>query len=89
MDVIKITVIVLELIRGQCPINWHNDGVRRDGAFECRPRPIGDDHRNARGILVDDSCQPPGRIAGRIHCDISIGEHPVVVDDRAVGCRVY
>lgn len=82
---VAVLAIALGARGGRCPLNWHNDGVRRDGVFECFPRPIGDDHRDARGILVDDSFQPPGRVVGRICCDAS--ETPVVVSSSLVGCR--
>ncbi len=69
--------------RAQCPLGFHNNGVRPSGAFVCVRNPIGDDHRNARGILVDDSTAPSGVIYGSIYCRDAV---PVVDDDRSVRC---
>lgn len=46
---------------------WAPEGVR-GGELVCRPRPVGPDERDARGIVVDHSVQPPGETRVRLWC---------------------
>jgi hypothetical protein len=70
----------------QCPRGFFAEGIRRSGAYECKPAPIGDTVRDARGILHDNSVQPPGVIAGQLYCSPS--QVPVLLDDgRSMKCR--
>lgn len=69
--------------RARCPPRWRNDGVRRDGSFEClRPLVGGVDDQPG---TEDNAVQPPGELLGRIYC--TGGSVPVVVDARTVGCE--
>lgn len=79
-------IFVLHPTRAKCPTGWHANGIRPSGVFQCMRRPIGDDHRNARGILIDDSVQPPGVLESQIYC--TGGTVPILDDDGAtVGCQ--
>jgi hypothetical protein len=69
----------------RCPDGWHHDGVRPTGVFSCIRKPVGDDHRDTRGILHDDSLEPRGELWGQLYC--TGGSLPVVVDDRVVWCQ--
>jgi hypothetical protein len=71
--------------RAQCPPQWHNNGIRPSGAFDCTRTPVGDPDWDGTHGRPDRSVVPPGRIPGRIYC--TGGMHPIVVDDRAVGCQ--
>jgi hypothetical protein len=81
--IVLVFAIAVHPQRAQCPPRWHVEGVRPSGAFVCLRNPIGDDHRNARGILIDDSVQAPGRLEGVIYCGDGV---PIVDDDRSVRC---
>lgn len=68
-----------------CPDGWWlPKGIQPSGYFVCRPTPIGDDYRDARGILRDRSVQPLGELEGRIYCEPNA--IPTIVDTRAVAC---
>lgn len=70
----------------KCPPGWALlTGIRESGRFACYPPAIGDDYRDARGIVHDDSYQPPGELDGQIYC--TGGTRPIVVDYRTVGCQ--
>lgn len=65
---------------------WIPEGVRRTGEFTCRPSPRGVTERDARGILRDQSVQPPGAVRMRVYC--ADDEDAVALDDgRTVACR--
>jgi len=70
----------------QCPKGfWIPDRVT-DGVVRCRRSPVGPDGRNARGILVDYSVEPPGEIASQVYC--TGGSVPIRGDDgRTVSCQ--
>ena len=86
---VSILVLATSMItmpsRAACPLRWHNEGVRPTGRYECVPDPVGPSHRDARGILVDDSVQAPGEIVGEITA--RSGSMPIVVTNRIVGCQ--
>jgi len=72
--------------RAHCPRGFVlNTGIRRSGAFQCTRVPVGGDHRDSRGIIIDDSFVPPGEVDGWIYC--TNGQEPIVVDARTVGCQ--
>ncbi len=71
--------------RALCPVAWHDEGVRADGEFGCRPDPVGDPDQDGVWGHPDVSVQQPGEVWGRIYC--TGGAHPIVVDERAVGCQ--
>lgn len=69
--------------RARCPARWRNEGIRRDGRFECkRPLVGGEDDRPG---VPDTSVQPPGELLGRIYC--TGGRVPVVLNYRTVACE--
>lgn len=71
---------------GRCPNGfWLSTGVRVDGRYACTRLPVGDDYRDARGIVHDDSVVPPGEVDGMVRC--TGGARPIVVDFRTVGCQ--
>ena len=70
--------------RARCARDWFANGVRPDGAFECRrvlgaPEQDLDDARARRNL--PDGCAIPGRI----HCTGT--SRPIVVDGRTVACQ--
>jgi hypothetical protein len=73
--------------RTSCPPHWWiPEGVRTTGAFVCKRSPVGDDHRDANGILHDDSVQPDGTLDGHVWCEAP--SRPVIATDgRTVLCR--
>ena len=84
----RIATMLLALVAHppvtRCPPGfWLSTGVRRDGRFVCTRVPVGDDYRDARGIVHDDSVVPPGIVEGWAWCGIA---RPIVVDYRTVGC---
>lgn len=69
-----------------CPEHWWlPKGIQPSGHFVCRPTPIGDTVRDKRGIIHDESVQPPGELEGHIYCEPNA--IPTIVDTRAVACR--
>lgn len=87
--VLSILVLALCALLGPrhatCPDGWWlAKGVQPDGSYVCRPAPIGDDARNARGILVDHSVQPDGELEGRVYCPENA--IPTIVDTRGIDC---
>ena len=68
----------------RCPDGWWlPEGVRRSGAFVCRPSPIGGDDDVLTGKST--GVQPPGAIRGRVYC--TGGSVPIVrYDGLTVGC---
>ena len=71
--------------QAHCPPSWHNTGVRPSGNFSCVRAPVGDPRQDGTFGQPDTSVVPPGEIRGRIWC--TSGMHPIVVDDRTVGCQ--
>lgn len=69
----------------QCPPRWHNDGVRRSGAFTCVRMPVGDLDFDGTWGRPERSIVPPGLLHGAIYC--TGGALPIVIDDRTVGCQ--
>ncbi|HEY1814878.1 MAG TPA: hypothetical protein VGG74_21170 [Kofleriaceae bacterium] len=89
VSILGILVIAVTLLcrphHARCPAGWWLDGVRPSGRYDCRRVPIGDDRRDADGIVRDHSYEPPGEIDGEIYC--TGGSKPIVVDERTVGCQ--
>ena len=91
-DMLRCAVSALVLVlsclghprHGRCPARYYVTGIRPSGAFSCRPEPVGDpDHDGVWG-RPDVSVQPPGEYRAQIYC--TGGAHPIVVDQRTVGC---
>ncbi len=70
----------------RCPRTFYDEGIRPSGEYTCRRTPIGGDHRNSRGVLIDDSFEPRGALHSRIYC--TGGTRPIANDDGvSVGCQ--
>lgn len=81
-----VATFVVARDTGRCPDGyWLSTGVRPDGRYTCTRVPVGDDHRDARGIVRDDSIVPPGETSGQFIC--TGGAQAIVVDFRTVGCQ--
>lgn len=77
---------VIRPTHAQCPVFWHNNGIRPSGTFGCTRNPVGDPEWDGTYQRQPDrSVVPPGEIDGQIYC--TGGTHPIVVDDRTVGCQ--
>ena len=70
-----------------CPDGYDlRTGVRRDGHYECWPRPVGDPEWDGTWQRSPDRSRQLGTVIdGRIWC--ALGSRAVVVDYRTVGCR--
>lgn len=85
------TVLVLCLAmatqprRASCPVGWYVNGIRPTGSFECRPIPIGNPDYDGTWGKPDRSIERPGAILGRLYC--TGGTHPIVRNERTVGCQ--
>jgi hypothetical protein len=52
----------------RCPPGWWLPEGARGRVARCRPSPVGVDTRDARGVLVDRTVQPPGEIDVPLYC---------------------
>ena len=86
-----VTLIVLcvsmatQPTRARCPADWYVNGIRPTGSFECRRAPGGNPDHDGTSGRPDMTIDLPGVVLGRIYC--TGGAHPVVVNERAVGCQ--
>lgn len=80
-------VVATSPTRTECPKGWWiPEGVRASGSFTCKRSPVGDDYRDAGGILRDRSVMPEGSLAGHVWCEPPA--RPVIANDgRTVLCR--
>jgi len=82
---LAIAAQVLRPHHAACPGHWHNNGIRPSGEFLCTQNPVGDPDYDGTYGRPDRSVVPSGCLYGRLHC--TGGQHPIVVDDRTVGCQ--
>jgi hypothetical protein len=87
-----VTVIVLSVgvlarpTHVRCPDGTDlRAGIRRDGYFECWPRPLGEPHWDPRArAWIDDGFQPGWRLGGRVYCT---GGTEVLQDGQSAWCQ--
>ena len=85
--ILMLCALVIRPTQAQCPRGMWLEGVRPDGAFDCRPNVLGNPEHDGTFHQPDDGVLPPGQLQGRIYC--TGGTRPIVrpVDSRTVGCQ--
>jgi hypothetical protein len=83
--VLALVNLLTQPTHASCPHGWHHNGVRVSGDFMCERAPVGDPDQDGVWGRPDHSVVPSGLLPGKVYC--TGGAHPIVVNERVVGCQ--